>query len=449
METMNKTDSSTVVTSSSSMCPPKLLLSTEEIHGRLIVKDFSPDGLLQLETCVSNSHNHGNACPRGLIVMRTTNNNNKEEDWKKKKQLTSKKTTTIVRSSPNPIIKCVDNIAESNLHLLQTICDFNGQKSSSSSPQVYSLKVLFEYAEIRIYNFNDKWYISTSTKLDANRSLWGTDHTTQRIGEVFKIALRSHRNTSVEDMISKKELNPKYVYRFALTTPKQCRRGWLSKSMEKFTYYQSNSRGRYNDDDNYYTDDCDEIIKIHFKDWTLPECNGLVDVMLMKYPFTNGYGAFLHNPQSNTTIHYVNKDYMRLNSIVGTAQSPYNAYVQNLCNKNNLLVLRNLYPECCNRFDAYDECIMNLSVNLYNCKYYGLPCPNFLKDLLHHVLRDLQTFEQYYKKSGYDDDDDNDDDISNIRLTTIEKIIKCSYNKSKLNNIIKSRYKTMISMDLG
>lgn len=383
--------------------------------GAVILVDSFKD--LVLRCCVSQSkhsdtvsyndesyfHDH-RLCPRGEITIIQTN----PVVGKRLRQI-------VVPSLPVALRMAVTNVNEATKHLREFIGDSKN----------VSLHVLLEYADVVVYNHADEWHTSTVTKLDAKRSLWGTDETKLRVGHAFELALKSHRKFSSVDQFHD-TLDQMCVYRFAVTTPNQCRR--IAKQGDEPKLYMLNKLDRV-------TMRPKEPVQrdAYLNEWSLPSCENLAQTNRFEYPFRDGHGVVCYNRDTDEKSCYVNSVYAHFDNVIGFTQSPYSAYVNNAFDESNLRDVRRLYPEYSERFDAYDECIKSVADDVYKHIYevdysQSTKAPRDVNDIANHVKHHYSTGEI------------GTDNVEHTRRNAILNIITTKYNKSKLNRAVRSRY---------
>ncbi|CAL44665.1 37.7 kDa [Spodoptera frugiperda ascovirus 1a] len=285
-------------------------------------------------------------------------------------------------------------------------------------------RVLMEYAAVTVYWYRGSWQMSSRTKLDADRSLWTTDENLPRVGVEFRRVTRC--DTDLFPL-----LDVRYVYHFGVTTPTACRRVsrqtgdvrvYLLDVTKSIRDYNNNN----NDDDVGVTRSDEELRRFDSMRPPLVNFNGCVHrfVSSLRYPFENGYGAWVQDAISGRTVNYVNAEYQRFYEIVCRSQSPYNAYVLNYSNPSHQDTLRSLYPEHVARFDEYDR-LLNETVE-ETVAAITRDGTGGDRKLVKYVKRDLEAFPLI------------DANVSDLR-DTVRRIICNCYAKTDLNTLLRSK----------
>ncbi|AYD68199.1 hypothetical protein [Heliothis virescens ascovirus 3h] len=362
------------------------------------IVDTGCDGRLQLKCCVKLHTHDREHCKLGEILVVDTGE-------------------VVVPSATPPIVVNVEG---------SKCCTMN-----DGGVTCYKgiARILFEYAPVNVYysTIESRWCISSHTKLDADRSLWSTDETLPRIGVVF-------REVTGGDKLLK-QLSPRFIYRFGVVTPNACRRIAMHGDVSR-VYLMSVEEAKINVDLN---NNCnlDDVSIIGGATQELQRLQHLQppvvndDVCLhefvtnLKYPFTNGYGAYVvEKGIPRMQIHFVNSEYSALSKLVLGSQSPYNAYVLNYGSAENQLRLRELYPEHVKRFNEYDATLRDIVRDLVKHISGGVEI-DLNKKLVRFVERDLREFPLVNPAR----------DLEGI----VMRIVCKSYPKSDLNALLRTR----------
>lgn len=224
----------------------------------------------------------------------------------------------------------------------------------------------YEGSLIRMFYFNNKWYLSTNKKLDAFRSKWASK---ESFGSFFKIALESEienndrlRNAlnldNTTDSISRFQdlLDKDKQYMFLLLNNTENR--IVSKQPDRPTLFHV---GTFVDFNLVMTED----IYIPY-----PKKHNFNNIdELFKYvdnvDYKNLQGVIIFTP-NNSQYKIFNKDYHELYNVRGNEPSIKFRYLQVRMVKKDSDILHYLYPEFSKYFDDYENYIYEIANDIKN-----------------------------------------------------------------------------------
>jgi hypothetical protein len=226
----------------------------------------------------------------------------------------------------------------------------------------------FEGTLLRLFCFNNKWYISTNRKLDAYKSKWGCQTSFGdlfiqalkyeiTVSETFRnfIGISIYEDLSQDDIMTKflNILNPEKQYMlFLLSTQNRivCQYDH-PKFLHVGTFFNGNLLLGY---ENIGLDSP----KQHFFE--------NIDQMyhyINNVDFSLLQGVIVFAP-NNKQYKIFNQNYIDLYNIRGNEASIKFRYLQIRNDPIKKNILRKLYPEWCATFDMYDNCIQKICNNI-------------------------------------------------------------------------------------
>jgi hypothetical protein len=217
---------------------------------------------------------------------------------------------------------------------------------------------------VRVFYFENKWYISTHRKLDAFRSKWASR---ESFGQYFKNALLSEEEnnnifknslpTGKDDILERfqETLDKTKQYMFLIRNSNENR--IVSDAPSRPTVYHVGTfiNGELN---------LKENINIPFpKSLTFNNVDDILDFMKNVY-YTETQGVIAFDISNNRQVKVVHKDYQTLFNARGNEPSIKFRYLQVRQTKVQDMLFH-LYPEMANVFDDYENCLYNISNNIY------------------------------------------------------------------------------------
>ena len=290
----------------------------------------------------------------------------------------------------------------------------------------------FEGTLLRMFCFNNKWYLSTNRKLDANKSKWSSKAT---FGELFKKAIEYEIvvNPKFCDAIVHADpensmclmskflnmLNPSRQYMFLLLCDMENRivcRYDHPKFLHVGTFINGGSQLSLDHDVSLGLDSPKQHLFDSIEQ--MYEYINTLDYNLLQ-------GVIVFTP-GNKQYKIFNQTYLDLYQVRGNEASVKFRYLQIRNDAEKKEQLRALYPEWCSTFDFYDKCILNI-------------CGTILQGYINRYIRKIFTtlpLEQFIVMSEVHkwhklDQENNKVNLSIVLLTlnlqkptTINRMIK-------------------------
>lgn len=291
----------------------------------------------------------------------------------------------VVFKGDELVMKAFPYTAEYNHTELEVLADVLGTN-----------KCLFydshEGALVRIFNYNNKWYLSTHRKLNAFRSKWASR---ESFGTLFKKALTEEveRNSELKASLSEGEsllerfqntLDPKKQYMFLICNNKDNR--IVCRSDESPRVYHV---GTFVDG----TLSMDENVNVPY-----PKKHSFLNVdevvnYVSKINIEKLQGVICFAPD-NKQFKIFNKDYQDLFRARGNEPSIKFRYLQVRMNRKMTNMLYYLYPSCVEMFDEYENTLYDIARSIYRAyvqrfikkRYVTVPKEEF------QIIRECHTW---------------------------------------------------------
>ena len=225
----------------------------------------------------------------------------------------------------------------------------------------------YEGSLIRMFHYNDKWFLSTNRKFDAFKSKWASK---ESFGSFFKKALENEYknnvkfrstfdfNPEVDDIIERFQsvLDKKKQYMFLLLNSPENR--IVSSAYENPTFFHV---GTFIDME---LDMSDDLSIPYPKEHKFSDINDLYDyVEMMDYKKHQGIIVFA---PGNLQYKIFNQDYYELYKVRGNEPSIKFRYLQVRMNKKYSDMLHFLYPEYQEAFAEYENYIYTIATDIMN-----------------------------------------------------------------------------------
>lgn len=202
----------------------------------------------------------------------------------------------------------------------------------------YNITAMREGTSIRVFFYNNTWYITTHRKINAFNSKWGKES----FGEIFENNIKIKTGKSLDEFLD--TLNKEYSYIFLVGTTLNTRVVSL----------------QYNDVGLLACMDKNNeiVIDTNMKDYYVESLNfsnldhAIKYVADLKFPYTN-YGIFLYS--KNESFKIINSEYNKLSKLRHNLPSIMFAYIHNVFNEENRRIFRELYSYMIEDFDKYDQ----------------------------------------------------------------------------------------------
>lgn len=223
----------------------------------------------------------------------------------------------------------------------------------------------YEGALIRVFWFNDKWYVSTHRKLNAFRSKWASK---ESFGDIFKRSLLTEVETNEnfskslsgegeiegENVIDRfcSILNKEHQYMFHVRNIPENRIVCLASDTPKLFHVGTFINGDLDLDDNVGIEHPAE----HTEILNVNELSSYVSQMDVK----NHQGIIVFCPD-NRQLKILNQEYQDLFRVRANVPSIKFRYLQVRMNRRLTDGLYTLYPEYANEFDEYENTLYKIA----------------------------------------------------------------------------------------
>lgn len=217
---------------------------------------------------------------------------------------------------------------------------------------------------LRIFNHNDKWYLSTHKKLDANKSRWSCKKT---FGELFKIALSKKFDKNYHDVMDwfYSLLDPNKVYFFLLKSNYEnrivCQYNYKQESIIYLGFFDKGVFIKLNK----------EILIDEFNSFERPkevQINSIID-LINKIETLNHFdyqGIIAINKNNPKQIKILNSEYNKYFQIRGNNPNLRFRYLELRNDDEKLKLLYYLYPKSADIFDQYEDILLKISRMIYH-----------------------------------------------------------------------------------
>lgn len=259
--------------------------------------------------------------------------------------------------------------------ILKSICysiDFENIKDQKEEVEKikdisnYDITIMKEGTCIRVFYYNDQWFVTTHRKLDAFKSKWGK----VSFGDLFEKNIKTKTNLSLSDFLD--TLNKNISYVFIVGTNDYTR--FVSPVYSDVRIICCmDSNGKFIDKES------DEV-SVELKPWFLEKLkfNNISEIISyvennFKTPFDNGYGLFLQYKTNNDeNYRFINDTYRELSLLRNNLPSVMYAYLHNIFDEEKKNRFIDLYKKFKDDFEYYDNEIKVIAVELlhkYTKKY--------------------------------------------------------------------------------
>lgn len=213
----------------------------------------------------------------------------------------------------------------------------------------YKITQMREGSIIRVFNFENKWYISTHRKLDAFKSKWGNG---ESFGEIFKDNVEIKTWMTFEEFLEGLDSNLSYFFICGTNENTRC----VAPASKKITLIKAVDRSG----SEVY---CENLKNWYEKTFEFESFDEMTEsVRGMKYPFDEGYGYYLTSDSGNFKIY--NDDYLYYFELRNNSPSIPFAYLHNVFDERKNADFRKMYPEFSDTFNFYDAEIQEIAKNL-------------------------------------------------------------------------------------
>ena len=223
-----------------------------------------------------------------------------------------------------------------------------------------------EGALVRMFYFNNRWFLSTHKKLNAFKSKWSSNDS---FGTMFKNGLTSELEVNdkfrsglpdgvniLERFQSILDVNKQYMF---LIRNNKDNRIVCSAGVRDTVYHV----GTFVDG---RLDLTDEGINIPFpKKLQFNNVDELIEYV-SNISYKNIQGIIGFNLPKETVIKILNHEYQELFKVRGNEPSLKFRYLQVRMDRTYTDMLFSLYPDMCKAFDEYEHILYNISKSIYN-----------------------------------------------------------------------------------
>ena len=315
------------------------------------------------------------------------------------------------------------------------IVNFSSKINLSDSKFYYS----YEGMLIRMFFYQDKWFVTTHRKLDAFKSKWSSRVS---FGEMFINCLEKEYRTNPEftNFINEKTsgdsgildrfksvLDKTRQYMFLVLNEGEnrivCINDKTGPSVLHVGTFDSTTRKQV--DDNVYVRKPTALDNVYSSLEEVYEHSQTVD-------YTKYQGIIIFTPD-NKQYKVLNNEYEYFYSIRGNEPSIKFRYLQIRSNEEYNRILRQMYPEMCSTFDMYENYIRNIAKDIFNAYVERFMKKNFttvsqdeyviikachgwhLKDRKKNIVSLKRVFEE----------------INNVQPSLINKMIRTRIQKER------------------
>lgn len=241
-------------------------------------------------------------------------------------------------------------------------------KQRISSISDWTFYPSYEGALVRLFNFNNRWFVSTNKKLNAFRSKWSSK---KSFGELFEDAILHECtiNNCLSENIDRNHiinsfctfLNKDKQYMFLIRNNKENRIVCDPPSQSEHHVFHVGT---------FYNNKLDlnhEIKQLNFPRPTELSFKNLDE--LFQHVSNNNYrnvqGVIAFN-SNNIQIKIYNSEYQTLYKVRGNVSSVKFRYLSIRMDKDAVNKMYELYPECIETFEKYENCLFEIAQIIHN-----------------------------------------------------------------------------------
>lgn len=209
---------------------------------------------------------------------------------------------------------------------------------------------------LRVFNFQNKWYICTHRKLDANKSSWRTFISFKKMFEEVI------EEGNFEEFCNSR-LDPSLQYTFLLTANENtrfvCNPSKKHQPLYIIEIFDFEKKKILDESKNPFKDIA-YVPNIEFEPKSLDNAFRLVQDL--KFDFkkfslqeqSTEFGIMMHCPERDIRFRIVNETYQKYFNILGNAKWLDNQYYKNIGNEENLSIIKYLNPNMIEGFKKID-----------------------------------------------------------------------------------------------
>lgn len=216
---------------------------------------------------------------------------------------------------------------------------------------------------IRVFYFEDRWFITTHRKLDAYKSKWGNG---KSFGEIFEDAITAVTQKEFKEFMMSLDYNIQYIF---LTTAVETTRIVCEPPTEQSVYlYQA-----LDSDSGNLCSDLESVsaeINIPLEEKILFANKGEVEKHLntMTFPFTS-QGLLFFNTETFESYKFIAPAYQKYSDVRGNMPSVMFAYLHHVNNEENKFMFKSMYPSHLGTIEKYEQALECVTEELFD-KYY-------------------------------------------------------------------------------
>ena len=274
---------------------------------------------------------------------------------------------------------------------------------------------------IKVFNFNNKWYVATNRKLDAYKSSWASK---ESFGSLFNKALKYHfENCSkpytgdsvMDHFLSLLDETKQYMFLLLNNSENRI----VCDAPDHPTVFHV---GTYEDGELNMND---EISIPYPKKLEFSSLENIYDYVENNIDYKKLQGVIIFAP-NNKQVKILNNDYKELYDSRGNEPSINFRYLQIRNNKSQLEMLQFLYPDRIKDFENYEDMIKTTVNNIYDSYVRRFIKKEYvtLSPEEYRVMSEAHSWHQQDRK------------LNRISLAKIAEILN-TQEPTKLNRIIR------------
>jgi len=226
----------------------------------------------------------------------------------------------------------------------------------------YSLEVTL----LRLFMYNNKWYLVTHKKLDAFKSRWSCRET---FGELFVSSLNKIFDVPTNQVFDwlTNQLNPQQIYFFLLKSNYEnrivCQ---YNHKQDKIIFLGTLLKGEGNEKFNFCTFETEPLLKIKGpENIEINNYDELKNIVHNINPFQY-QGIIAIQKTSGKQIKILNNEYHKFYQLRGNNPNLRFRYLELRNDEQKLKDLYNLYPKYAETFDHYEDILYKISRMIYH-----------------------------------------------------------------------------------
>jgi hypothetical protein len=227
----------------------------------------------------------------------------------------------------------------------------------------YDVYVMKEGTCIRVFFYNDKWFITTTRKLNAFNSKWGPES----FGEIFTKMIEEKTGNSLDDFLNSLDRDLNYVFLIGTTNVTRIVCKPYSNVSLMYVMNKSHEIVRYAPLENWYIKPINVSLFTELNE-ILKGLEVLEDLKEFKNPFKDGFGLYLESRKDGNAFKLENEEYARLAKLRNNFPSIGFAYLNLFFEDEKKKEFIELYSDFKEHFNNYNKEVEEIINNIYN--YY-------------------------------------------------------------------------------